>query len=548
MKKLFLAACLLLSACLLHAQGALPRPKLVVGVVVDQMRWDYLYRYYDLYGEGGFKRLLGEGVSCENTQINYIPTVTAIGHSSVYTGSVPAIHGITGNSFLVESTGQWMYCTEDHSVQSVGGEGPAGEMSPRNLLASTVTDELRLATNFHAKTIGVALKDRGAILPAGHAATAAYWFDDDTGKWITSTYYMEQLPAWVEAFNGRDLAAHYLNQDWNLLYPAEAYTQSTPDDNRYERPFTPGDAPVFPILTSQLFKEQGYGLIRTTPFGNTLTLDMAKAVVENERMGQGTDTDFLAVSLSSTDYIGHQFGVNAVEIEDTYLRLDKDLGEFLSFLDDALGEGNYTLFLTADHGAAHNINFMKDHGIPADKWTSDLTRAALDSLLQTKYGVSGALRSLDYFQVHLDRAKLDAADADFRQVKADIIRLLQAEAGVAYVIDMERAAEATVPEAVRERVVNGYCRERSGVIQVIVEPGWYDVSSTGTPLGTSHSVWNPYDAHIPLLFYGWGVNGGGRQLNREVYITDIAPTVAALLHIQMPNGCIGKPIEEVISH
>ncbi len=548
MKKLFLAACLLLPACLLHAEGVLPRPKLVVGVMVDQMRWDYLYRYYDLYGEGGFKRLLGEGMSCENTQINYIPTVTAVGHTSVYTGTVPSVHGITANSFLVESTGQWLYCVEDHSVQGVGGEGAAGQMSPRNMLASTVTDELRLATNFHAKTIGVALKDRAAILPAGHAATAAYWFDDDTGKWITSTYYMEQLPAWVEAFNRRDLAAQYLNQDWNLLYPAEAYTQSTADDNRYERPFTPGTAPVFPILTSQLFKEQSYGLIRTTPFGNTLTLDMAKAVVENERMGQSADTDFLAVSLSCTDYIGHQFGVNSVEVEDTYLRLDKDLGGFLTFLDQAVGEGNYTLFLTADHAGAHNINFLKDHGIPADKWTSDLARAALDSLIQTKYGVSGAIRSLSNYQVHLNREMLDAAGADFRQVKADIIRFLQEQPGVAYAVDLEQVSVATVPQVVRERVINGYHHGRSGAVQFIVRPGWTDVGSNDVPLGSTHSVWNPYDAHIPLLFYGWGVDGGGRQLNREVYITDIAPTVAALLHIQMPNGCIGKPIEEVISH
>ncbi|MCD8310648.1 MAG: alkaline phosphatase family protein [Prevotellaceae bacterium] len=548
MKRLLLLTCLGLAACLLHAEEKLPRPKLVVGIVVDQMRWDYLYRYYDLYGEGGFKRLLAGGISCENTQLNYIPTVTAIGHTAVYTGSVPSIHGITGNNFMIESTGQWMYCTEDHTVRGVGSDSPAGEMSPRNMLASTVTDELRLATNFHAKTIGVALKDRASILPAGHAATAAYWFDDGTGRWITSTYYMEQLPAWVEAFNRQDLAARYLEQDWNLLYPAEAYTQSTPDDNRYEEPFEPGSAPVFPVPLPQLFKEQGYGLIRTTPFGNTLTLDMAKATVENERMGQGDQTDFLAVSLSSTDYIGHQFGVNSMEVEDTYLRLDKDLGDFLRYLDEAVGEGNYTLFLTADHAGAHNINFLKDHGIPADKFTSDLVRASLDSLVTAKHGVAGAVRSLGSYQVHLDREKLDAAGADYNQVKADIIRFLQTQAGVAYAIDMEKAAIAPVPLIVRERTVNGYHHARSGAIQIIVKPGWYEVGSQNVPLGTSHGVWNPYDAHIPLLFYGWGVNGGGRQLNREVYMTDIAPTVAALLHIQMPDGCIGKPIPEVIAH
>ena len=324
-KRLFLALCLgvmTLSSIRAEERGSVPRPKLVVGVVVDQMRWDYLYRYYDMYGDGGFKRLLHGGFSCENTMLDYIPTVTAIGHTCIYTGSVPSIHGIAGNNFRVERLGKEMYCTDDSLVVGVGSQTAAGKMSPRNLWVTTVTDELRLATNFRSKTIGIALKDRAAILPAGHTANAAYWFDDKVGKWISSTYYMQQLPAWVDDFNKKDLAAQYLKQDWNTLYPMEAYVQSTADDTRYEKPFEKGGKPTFPIRTSELFKKMGYGVIRTTPYGNSFTLDMAKAAVENEQLGQGEQTDFLAVSLSSTDYIGHQFGVNAVETEDTYLRVD----------------------------------------------------------------------------------------------------------------------------------------------------------------------------------------------------------------------------------
>ncbi len=548
MNKFFFTLCICLYGLLpqVHAKtngNAPTRPKLVVGIVVDQMRWDYLYRYYDLYGDGGFKRLLNDGFSCENTMVNYIPTITAVGHSSIYTGSVPSIHGIAGNNFMVERTGLRLYCTEDSLVIGVGSDSDAGKMSPRNLLVSTVTDELRLATNFHSKTIGVALKDRGAILPAGHAANAAYWFDDQTGRFISSTYYMNELPEWVNAFNKQDRAAQLLNQDWHPLLPLEAYVQSTADDTRYEDSFTKDAAPTLPVKTSEIYKKRGYGIIRTTPQGNTLTLEMAKAALENEALGKGAYTDFLAVSLSSTDYVGHQFGVNAIETEDTYLRLDRDLATFLTALDEQVGEGNYFLFLTADHAAAHNIRFLQDSRIPADPWTHDLTRARLDSLIQEKFGVKKVVRGTTNYQIHLNRQKIESAGVDYDQLKATAIQFLKEEPGIAYAIDMEKAATAPVPAPIRERIVNGYNRERSGDIQVIMQPGWYSQSSRSEVTGTSHGTWHPYDSHIPLLFYGWGIEPG--KTNREVYITDIAPTVAALLRIQMPNGCIGKPIPEV---
>ncbi len=260
------------------------RPKLVVGIVVDQMRWDYLYRYYDRYTDSGFKILLNEGFTCENTMLNYIPSYTAIGHSSIYTGSVPAIHGIAGNNFTVQATGEPMYCTQDNNVYSVGTGNKdlkAGKMSPFNLKATTITDELRLATNFRSKVVGVSLKDRGSILPAGHAANAAYWFDGESGNWITSTWYMQELPKWLTDFNNKRQAEKYLAQDWDTLYPINTYEQSTNDNNIYEETFKGVDKVMFPIKTSQLVKDNGIGLIRTTPYGNTLTLDVAKLIIDN---------------------------------------------------------------------------------------------------------------------------------------------------------------------------------------------------------------------------------------------------------------------------
>ncbi|WPU94512.1 alkaline phosphatase PafA [Mucilaginibacter sabulilitoris] len=523
------------------AANTLARPKLVVGFVVDQMRWDYLYRYYDRYQSGGFKRLLNDGFTCENTNIDYIPTVTAAGHTCVYTGSVPAIHGIAGNDFIIQVTGKSMYCTDDSTVRAVGSTSKAGQMSPRNLLVTTVTDELRLATNFRSKVIGIALKDRGGILPAGHTANAAYWFDDANGAWISSTYYMTDLPAWVKKFNDQKLPEKYLKQDWNTLYPVNTYVQSAPDNSaRYEGKFPGTEAPTFPIKTSELYKGR-MGMIRSTPYGNTLTLDLARAAVEGENLGKNTVTDFLAVSLSSTDYVGHQFGPNSVEAEDTYLRLDKDLAAFLSYLDATVGKGNYSVFLTADHGAAHNTNFLKDHNVPAGTWSDSETQTNLNKLLEDKYKVKNLAISMDNYQVNLNNAAIKKEGLNEEAIKLDAIQYLQTQPAIAFAVDMQKAQTANLPEELRSRIINGYNVEHSGVIQIILKPGWF--SGHGAT-GTTHGTWNPYDTHIPLVFMGWGIKHG--SLTRQTHMTDIAPTVASLLHIQAPNGNIGKTISEAL--
>ncbi|HJP63750.1 MAG TPA: alkaline phosphatase PafA [Mucilaginibacter sp.] len=520
---------------------ALPRPKLVVGIVVDQMRWDYLYRYYDRYTDNGFKRLLNDGFTCENTMIDYIPTVTALGHSCVYTGSVPAIHGIAGNDFIIQATGKSIYCTRDTTVQSVGS-APAleGQNSPRNLLTNTVTDELRLATNFRSKVIGIALKDRGGILPAGHTANAAYWFEDKSGNWITSTYYMNDLPQWVKDFNAQKLPETYLKSDWTPVYPLDTYIQSTPDVNRYEGKFKGTDTPSMPVKTSALYKNN-LGLVRATPYGNTMTLDLAIAAINNEKLGQNDVTDFLAVSFSSTDYVGHQFGPNSVEIEDTYLRLDRDFASFFTFLDAKLGKGNYTVFLTADHGAAHNPNFLNDHNIPAGMWDENKVRAGLNKYLTDKYKLDNLVLSLGNYQVNFNYKDIRYAKLDEEALKKDCIDFLMQQEGVAFAVDMAKAQTANIPDELRSRIINGYNVAHSGTVQIILQPGWYAAYSK---TGTTHGTWNPYDAHIPLVFMGWGIQHG--HLNRETHMTDIAPTVAALLHIQAPNGCIGKPIAEAM--
>lgn len=528
----------------LFSQTWVDRPKLVVGIVVDQMRWDYLYRYYDRYNNGGFKRLLNEGFSCENTMLNYVPSYTAIGHSTIYTGSVPSIHGIAGNDFTVQATGQSLYCTQDDNVQSVGTadkNAKTGKMSPFNLKATTITDELKLATNFRSKVIGVSIKDRGSILPAGHTADAAYWFDGESGNWISSTWYMQQLPKWLVDFNNQKHAQKYLEQDWNTLYPIDTYVQSTKDDNVYENTYKEIDKVTFPIPTSKLIKDNTLGLIRSTPYGNTLTLDVAKLALENEQLGSDNITDFLAISLSSTDYVGHQFSPNSVKTEDTYLRLDKDLSDFFYFLDQKVGKGNYVVFLTADHGGAHNGQFLNDNKIEGGNWNEKQIKNDLNKYLQQKFGVAELVRNLYNYQVNFNYPQITSA-INMDDLRTACISYLETIPSIAYAVVTDKVSEASIPAVIKEKIVNGYNRELCGEIQIILKPGWYSMSDMK---GATHGAWNPYDAHIPLVWMGWGVKHG--VSNTEVYMTDIAPTVAALLHIQMPSGSIGKPIVDLLN-
>lgn len=520
------------------------RPKLMVGLMVDQMRWDYLYRFANRYGEGGFKRLLKDGFSCENTLINYIPTFTAIGHSSVYTGSVPSIHGIAGNDWIIQSTGQSMYCTQDDFVEGVGTSEREGKQSPRNLLTSTMTDELKLATNFQSKVIGISIKDRGGILPAGHFADAAYWFEAKSGDWISSTFYMEQLPEWVNSFNKQGLPERYLKEDWHPLYPIETYTQSIADDNPYEGKW-PGEAsPTLPRKTSEIMKDVGYELLKTTPQGNKFTLDFAKAAIEKENLGKNPtgNTDFLCVSLSSTDYIGHLYSLSAIEIEDTYLRLDQEIEAFLRYLDEHVGEGEYTLFLTADHAVSYNPMYYTDERGNGGYLFARQIQRELNEALEESFGASNLVRSMMNYQVHLNYPVIDSLKLDLTKVKETIIKHLYTIDGVNYVVDMEGNQNMFIPAPLREKIINGYHRRHSGAIQIVADPQWYD----GTPrsTGTTHGVWTPYDSHIPLVFMGWGIKSGAS--NKAVQIIDIAPTISALLHITEPNGSIGKPILEVL--
>ncbi len=468
------------------------RPKLVVGIAVDQMRWDYLYRFYDEYVDGGFRRMLREGYSFENCQINYIPSVTAIGHTSLYTGTVPSIHGIAGNNFLKD--GKMTYCCADSTVQTVGSTTKAGRMSPLNLQVTTIGDELKTATSWKSKVIGVSFKDRAAILPAGHSADAAYWFDKDAKCFISSTYYMEKLPQWASAYNDR------INKKLPI------------DEIQYQ------------------------------PYGNQIVMEMAKAAIKGERLGQRDETDMICISFSCTDITGHQYGTHHELTHGQYIGLDKQLADLFSFLDRTVGKGQWLSFLSADHGAANSIMQNLDHKIPAGNFSGGKVRDALNEMLASKFATKEKLiPELFDYKVALDREAIARAGLKVCEVKQAIKDFLEKDTMIMYVVDLENAAVAPVPSYIREKIINGYNRERSGDIQIILKPqfmgGWRNMG-----YGTTHGLWNPYDCHLPFLLLGWGVEHGA--YNHEVHITDIAPTVCSIIHIQMPSGCIGQGVYE----
>lgn len=524
-------------------KGNEAQPKLVVGIVIDQMRWDYLYRFQERYTDGGFKRIMKDGFNCQNTFINYLPSFTAPGHTCVYTGSVPALHGIVSNDWYDNIQQKGVYCTDDMSVSTVGSDNAkAGRMSPKNMLATTITDELRLASNMSSQVFGIAIKDRGSILPAGHLANGAYWFDDKSGNFISSTYYGNELPGWLNTFNGQKLAEKYIKTSWETLFPINSYTKSLPDNSSsYEGKMKGEAAPVFPH-SARNFDGGNYNALRYMPGGNTIIFDAARSCIEGEQLGMKASTDFLCLSFSSTDYAGHLFGPNAIELEDMYLRLDIELAAFLKYLDGKIGKGAYTVFITADHGGAHNAQYMADMKIPAGNENDSAVHSLLNKHLKAIYSVDTLVKEMSSYQVYLNEPKIEKNGVNRAKVKEDVLKWLRVQDGVAFAVDIESKDAITVPEPLKAMIVNGYNSKRSGCIQIILEPAWY--SGYGTKTGTTHGSWNPYDSHIPLLWYGAGIPKG--ETHRTVHMTDISATLAALLHVQMPNACVGEVIGEIV--
>ncbi|MFS4469735.1 alkaline phosphatase PafA [Maribacter sp. 2210JD10-5] len=515
-------------------------PKLVVGIVVDQMRYDYLTRFYHHYGDDGFKRMVNEGFNCKNNHFNYAPTSTGPGHASVYTGTTPATHGIIGNNWYDKLNDVEVYCASDDSYASVGTTTAAGQMSPHRMNVTTITDQLRLHTQMRGKTIAIALKDRGAVLPGGHTANAAYWFQGhDEGKWVTSSYYMDQLPKWVNDFNASGKVQSY-KKAWNTLKDINTYQESGLDNNNYEGLFEDETTPTFPHSTPNLLdKTKDFEFIKAIPYGNSLTADFAIEAIEKEQLGADTITDFLAISFSSTDYVGHKYGVNSKEVQDTYLRLDKDLARLFKTLDKRVGEGEYTVFLTADHAAINVPAYLKDQKIPAG-YIEKTDMAGFSDFLKYTYGTEDIVKDYSNFQFFLDHKIIKNLDLQLREVQERIANEVLGYSFVDRVYTGYQMRQNNYTTGIPYILQNGYHQKRSGDILVVAKPGFISYPKTGSTHGSPQI----YDTHAPLLFFGKGIKKGSTVERTE--IPDIAPTIAALLGIAFPNGTTGKPISKVL--
>ena len=517
------------------------KPKLVVGIVVDQMRYDYLTRFYDHFGKEGFKRLVEEGFNCKNNHFNYAPTSTGPGHTSVYTGATPSVHGIIGNNWYDKELDADVYCASDDSYSSVGTTSNAGQMSPHRMTVTTITDELRLNNQMRGKTISIALKDRGAVLPGGHTANAAYWFHGaNEGKWITSSYYMEQLPKWVVDFNSSGKAQSY-KKAWNTIKDIKDYNESGTDNNTYEGLFEGETSPTFPHSTTALLnKTENFDIIKSTPFGNSLTTDFVIEALQQEDLGKDEITDFLAVSFSSTDYVGHMYGVNSKEVQDTYIRLDEDLARLFKALDKNVGEGEYTLFLTADHGAIEVPSYLKDKKIPAGYIDNAANSKRLSGFLKYTYGTEDILKNYSNYQLFLDHEIIKNLDLNLVDVQTEIAQEFLGYDAIDRVYTANQMWNNQYTSGIPYILQNGFNQKRSGDILVVLKPGFISYSKTGSTHGSPQI----YDTHTPLLFYGMGIKPGSTVNRTE--IPDIAPTIAVLLGISFPSGANGTPITVVL--
>ena len=521
--------------------STIERPKLVVGIVVDQMRYDYLTRFESKFGEGGFKRMMNEGFNCKNNHFNYVPTYTGPGHASVYTGTTPKYHGIISNNWYDKASKNSVYCAGDDNVKPVGTKDEAGKMSPHRMQTTSFADENRLFTQSRGKTIGISLKDRGAILPAGHSANAAYWFHGgNEGSWISSSFYMNELPKWVTDFNASEAAESYLKV-WNTLYDISTYTESGSDENDFEGGFRAKDKATFPYDLVTLSKEnRGFDILKATPYGNSLTTDFAMAAIKAEALGQDNNTDVLAVSFSSTDYVGHNFGVNSKEVEDTYIRLDKDLERFFKYLDETVGKGEYTVFLTADHGAVNVPAYLQSMKIPAGYLGNSARKVRFQKFLMDTYGTNDIIEDISNNQIFLNYAKVKELGLNRIDVQNAIANEQLSYNNVAKVYTANTMNTSNFTKGIEELLQNGFNQKRSGDIIIVDDIAFISYGKTGSTHGSGLN----YDTHVPLLFFGKGVKHG--ETFQKTVITDIAPTMSALLGISFLNGATGQPLGFVL--
>lgn len=524
--------------------SASPRPKLVVGIVVDQMRYDYLARFGSEFGEDGFKRLQRSGTTFHAMNFNYVPTATGPGHAAIWSGAYPAVSGIGNNDFYDRHLEKMVYCVEDPDVLPIGSEAEEGKRSPHRMLVTTLGDELKLMTNQRSRVVGISLKDRSAILPAGHTADGAFWFDYGSGRFITSSFYATALPDWVAAYNERHRADDLLQQTWELRDAESTYVNSRADDSPFEHPFVGKSSAVFPHDIPALVAQNGgekarYKILTISPWGNTLVRELAEEALRETDLGRDDVPDVLAVSFSSTDYVGHRFGPASREVEDTYRRLDDELAQLFQTIDETVGWDNVVVFLTADHAVSYNPAYLRSLRIgSAYSLVGAEMRQGIEQAIAGRYGAGPWVTAFYKGQVFLDRAKLREAGWDLPAVQGfvrDYMLEFEAVADAVTATDLSRAG---AEDGFRVLMRHGAHPTRSGDVFCRFTAGTIFGYGNG---GSSHGEAYTYDTQVPFIIAGPGLRTGEQHFERAV-ITQIAPTLAAALRITAPSGSFEGPL------
>ena len=525
-----------------HKKIPAEKPKLIIGIVIDQMRYDYIYRFWDKFSEGGIRKMVGSGTLCKNASYDFLINETATGYATISTGALPSHHGIISNTWYESLPNRVVYCVEDDHFNTVGGSYNAGRYSPSKLLASTLGDEMKMTNEMRSKVIGIAYEDCAAILSAGHAADYAFWYDDERGNWITSSYYVDSLPGWVEDFNAMRLPDTYLSRTWETLMPLSDYTESMSDTNDLEDGFD--GRSVFPYdldrISSKRRRERDYSVIKYTPFGNTLTRDFAIAAIVNEELGKDEYTDFMTIGFSASEYTGIKFGPNSVEMEDVMLRLDREIEHFLQFVDNQVGKENTLVFLTADHGISHQPGYLEGYRIPSGEFSPYAALSLLQSYLNVVYGKGDWFKYYYAQQIYLNQELIEDSRLSLAEVQGRVVQFMIQFEGISNAVSSQTLQTTSFTDGIFKKIQNGFHQKRSGDVVLNLAPGWVEKISENESYHSSYMG----DNHVPLIWYGWKI--GRSTINRPVFQTDIAATISHFLDISRPNSATGNVILELV--
>jgi hypothetical protein len=547
MKRVITLLYFLVITHLVSAQSAyIPpdKPKLVIGIIVEQLRYDQLERIWDILPDNGLRRLVSEGTYFRNTNIDYISTQAAPGYATISAGTSPSRHGITSDTWFHPFNDQMIYCVQDPDASPVGGSFETGLFSPVNLLSSTFADELQMATCGAARVYGIGIREMGAILTAGHAADGAFWYDDRTGTWMSSTYYTQQLPPWLMDMNAMLLPAQYLNKRWEPLMDPSLYTGCQPDSSDLERGFNgqtwfPYDLKALSTQGKIINVKRDYSILRETPFADDFTTELALRLIDNEQLGQDDITDYLAITYSATDYIGHRFGPSSVETSDALIRLDRNISQLLEKIDRSLGKKNVLVYFVATHGVSEIPAVLERNRIPSGYFRLNQSLQLLRSYLNAVYGEGDWVKGFFDNQIFLNRSLVEDADIDLEDIQKKVARFMVQFSGIAAAVPSSAFEMRDFSDGLLLKMNNNFSPQRSGDVIITLNPGWVEKTDNVT----GHNSPYEYDCHVPLIWYGWTASRA--SVTRSVSTRDIAVTLSVLCKIPLPNAADGDPLHEL---